>query len=379
MKNIYKTIKEISTKLDKKEKEYLKAGLYLILLIGVISIFILPVLFTRKFLSFLDYNQTGAIGDTINGIAGPFIALFASLLTFLAFYIQYKANLEQRNQFNTTLINQEKEKIKYEKNYLKDKIEARFFELLKIHRENILGFESKGKSGRSVSIYIYDEFNSLFDCIKLWYTFEKSELNDEKLWAKNCCEITYLILFFGLGNKTTENLLNSIKRLIENDNIYTNYIYSFCLKPMIENHIKRRDENKKLSKEKRKYITHDGHQSRLGHYFRHLFQTVKFIDNQPPEVLTFYEKYFYIKTLRAQLSNHEQALFFYNTLTSLGKNWELNELDENKKLITKYNLIKNIPEGFTGSLNPKIYYPDLYFEFDNEKTNNKKRLEQIYN
>lgn len=53
-----------------------------------------PAWFTGK--GSLDFTQTGPIGDTIGGIMGPFIAIIASLLTFLAFWVQYKANQQQR-------------------------------------------------------------------------------------------------------------------------------------------------------------------------------------------------------------------------------------------------------------------------------------------
>lgn len=373
-----KTLKEIWHNLDAKERDYLKAGFYITLICGCIFIFVLPLLFTRKCLSFVDFTTTGAIGDTINGIAGPFIALLAALLTFLAFYIQYKANLQQRTHFETTLANQTLDAKEQEKNRLKDKIESRFFELLKIQRENVSDFHSKGKSGRSVVIDIYDEFNGLFEFIKLWYTFEKSGLPSEIEWNRRCCEIAYLILFFGLGNKTTDSVLSSIKTVVANDVFYDNEFYRFALKSMVDNHVKRREENKTKSKGERLYIDHDGHQSRLGHYFRHLFQTIKFIDGQPNTLLTYRDKYIYVKTLRAQLSNHEQAVFFYNSLTSLGKPWEIGKTKDDKKLITKYNLIKNLPKGFTGTIDPKNYYPDVYYGFDNSKTTSRLEMEKHY-
>ncbi|CAA0251217.1 putative phage abortive infection protein [Tenacibaculum maritimum] len=257
-------------------------------------------------------------------------------------------------------------------------IESRFFELLKIHRDNVQEFYSKGKSGKSVVIDIYDEFNELFEFIKLWYTFEKSELSDEKEWNKRCAEIAYLINFFGLGNKTTNNLLNQIKEIVSNDAFYNRELYPMALKNMVDAHEKRREENKNKPKSERKYLDHDGHQSRLGHYFRHLYQAIKFIDEQPLRLLSYSDKYSYSKTLRAQLTTHEQAIFFYNSLTSLGKPWEYSQTDNNKKLITKYNLIKNLPTDFTGTLNPKLYYPDIYYEFDNEKTENRIELEKHY-
>jgi hypothetical protein len=118
----------------------------------------------------------------------------------------------------------------------------------------------------------------------------------------------------------------------------------------------------------------------LGHYYRHLFQTVKYINGQPKELFPYKEKYNYIKTLRAQLGNYEQALLLYNSISPLGEPWELDSsiTDENLKLITKYNLLKNIPPDFTGSINPKDYYPNIFYESDNKRTPKRIELEKNY-
>ena len=79
------------------------------------------------------------------------------------------------------------------------------------------------------------------------------------------------------------------------------------------------------------------------------------------------------------MTTHEQAIFFFNSLTSLGAPWEIDIDDNNKKLVTKFNLVKNLPIGFTGSLDPKEFYPDVFYEFDSEKTENRKELEKHYN
>lgn len=57
----------------------------------------LPFLFTLHGLGCLDFRETGQIGDTIGGTMGPFVAIIAGLLTFLAFWVQYKANEQQRH------------------------------------------------------------------------------------------------------------------------------------------------------------------------------------------------------------------------------------------------------------------------------------------
>ena len=61
--------------------------------------FIAPALFSRCSVSVADFSATGQIGDTIGGIMNPFVAIAGVILTFVAFYIQYKANKEQREQF----------------------------------------------------------------------------------------------------------------------------------------------------------------------------------------------------------------------------------------------------------------------------------------
>jgi hypothetical protein len=111
-----------------------------------------------------------------------------------------------------------------------------------------------------------------------------------------------------------------------------------------------------------KYDVFKGHQARLGHYFRHLFQTVTYIDRQPS--LSYSEKYEYIKTLRAQFSTQEQVLLFLNSMSELGAAWERGNRDMNKQLITKYNLLKNIPDGFPAVASVREFYPRIAYEGD---------------
>lgn len=76
----------------------------------------------------------------------------------------------------------------------------------------------------------------------------------------------------------------------------------------------------------------------LGRYYRHLFQIVKFVVEQPDDL--FDEKDWksgYLSVLRSQMSNYEQMLLYYNAQSSIGSAW--NE----KHYIKDYKLIKNIP------------------------------------
>jgi hypothetical protein len=73
------------------------------------------------------------------------------------------------------------------------------------------------------------------------------------------------------------------------------------------------------------YTPFEGHQSRLGHYYRHLFQTIIFVNSQKLNI----NKYEYVKMLRSQLSIHEQALLFINSFTDLGDDWRSSKLTMN--------------------------------------------------
>ena len=91
----------------KKEDNRLWEPFVIVILViaGILLLFSLfsPYIFTRLTKD-VDYQfdaNSGVIGDTF-GIMNPFIGLIGILLTFLAFYMQIKANEEQIKQFNLT-------------------------------------------------------------------------------------------------------------------------------------------------------------------------------------------------------------------------------------------------------------------------------------
>ena len=81
---------------SKKNKTFtLDFWIYLAIFIALIGgICCFPAWFTEP--GKLDFRNTGQVGDTIGGIMGPFVAIAAAILTFLAFWVQYKANEQQR-------------------------------------------------------------------------------------------------------------------------------------------------------------------------------------------------------------------------------------------------------------------------------------------
>lgn len=101
----------------------------------------------------LDFTTTGPIGDTIGGLMSPFIALTGVLLTFLAFYMQIKANQIQIRQFNKGLA-KEKERREFD-----EKIDCyNKLSLLKVDLESI----TKDVSQKSESLKEYYEKEKSF-------------------------------------------------------------------------------------------------------------------------------------------------------------------------------------------------------------------------
>jgi hypothetical protein len=84
------------------------------------------------------------------------------------------------------------------------------------------------------------------------------------------------------------------------------------------------------------FVPFQGYSSLLGHYYRHLFQTVKYVVMQ--DYLSYEKKRNYLRMLRAQMSNPEQTLLFYNWLSGYGDKWECEE----NHFLTDYRMIHNV-------------------------------------
>ena len=302
--------------------------------------------------------------------------------------------------------------------FRKQQIESKFFEMVKYYRDNIAEMRIKNPFhyvnaaenkveeeyiiGRRVIETIFEQYKvgikiarilsfkndnseelrNLFD--KINKNLKKCKWESEIIfddWQKrlNINRIAYLITFWGipldedaelkgyltpiLEEDQITKLINAIKKVVAvvffcnnktgNSIYYKNLKYS---KRGIFDELKETD----IYDTKQKLFS--GNQHLLGHYFRHLFQTVKYIDQQKWWVLSQKEKYEYIKTLRAQMSNYEQALFFINSLTQLGRKWEF-ENPDGKELISTYNLIKNLPQHFIPNMEPQFYYPNIDYDW----------------
>lgn len=358
-----------------------------------------------------DFSTIGPYGDYIGGMLNPLISLFAVIAAGFAFYAQYKANKQVQDQF------EKQENADYKTNF-----ETKFFELIKIHRENVseqtYSKHINGKISQSLGRKVFRVMSrELEECIKEVFRYRKiysedfitpkyfQKLNEIKVSNNLKIDITtfalidiaYIIFYYGLGSDSQDYLLNNFKG--KYDYKYFKRLTKFLqLKPKEENIINFEnwkkfynlpvsqirtalDEIYKCKGIKNHVYVHNnldlvdnlsitkyygGQQHRLGHYYRHLFQTFKFLHHE--KKLSKVEKYFYGKTLRAQISTYEQLIFFINSISSLGQKWELNseiniQSSDKNLLISEYNIIKNLPGDKFLNIVYKEYYPNVKYEF----------------
>jgi len=308
-------------------------GTGVFLLISSIFLFFVGPEFIQSRLYEFESNERGPAGDAFNGILGPVIAWIAAILTFAAFYIQYEANQQQRKKLEEQSVE-----------VATDRFENKYFELIRLHRANVdeMNIQDLIKQ-RKVFIPMFYEFRYIYYLAEKYYKeFEKQVIEDnDKIELIN---IAYLLFFFGVGYNSDKTHTELFEKYLQKQ-FYLKLVEE--LKKTKSNykqwHQKTGDDGKiKISSSefgeivfKVKYKPFNGHSEKLGHYFRHLFQAVKFIDEQTGKYFTPDVKYKYVKTLRAQLSNFEQLLLYYNHLSVIGHPW--------KKFLKDYHLIKNIP------------------------------------
>lgn len=343
-----KTIKEVWSSLQARDKKYLSLALWLIGIIGFLSIFIFPFLFSLDApFSWMAYTTSESnVGSTINGIATPFIAIAAAILTFLAFWVQYQANVQQRQQFQTQLNGQKRSNEAKDKLWRIERSENRYYEMLKLHRANVDEMEIEDTiQGRECFIPMFYELRFCFQTAKNYYDSTDVDLKNEYYYDEiDLMSFSYRIFFLGLNMQTENYFLSSNKK--------GEFHLFRQLRPFLEgiqkkvaSHLKASPQSKSflynlplsgIPDEKTvefSYVPFKGHSNILGHYYRHLFQTAKYVTSR--SFLSEQEKYSYIKTLRAQLSDFEQLLLYYNSLAWFQNEW--------KEIFTTFRFIKNMP------------------------------------
>lgn len=324
-----------------------KISKVLMLLAALLLIFsfFAPWLLTR--FSYVDMSRYGTVGDTIGGIMNPFIAAAGVISTFLAFYMQVRANKLQRELFEEQIVEErdrfQKELKEQQKQFKQTAFEQRFYEMLRLHKENIdemlfvlrpIAKEPREVYGRKVFVEFLKEVEAIYAIVKHYFPLEEREFH---------IDLAYSYFFQGIGEQdvayakkpSKDPHSKAVKGIIQVNAVHKNGGGISSGLNGIAHHTG--DRIKKFPDCLMAY----GHGSQLGHYYRHLYQTVKFVAKQPEDFITYEEKRSYLRTLRAQLSNEEQALLFYNFKSKFGRKWN----DPRNKFLTDYRMIHNLDNG----------------------------------
>lgn len=127
---------------------------------------------------------------------------------------------------------------------------------------------------------------------------------------------------------------------------------------------------------------YDERKTDFGHYFRNLYRIIKMVhetefksveelslditkidEKRKYELSNYIEKYKYTSIVRAQLSDYELLLLFYNCLSENG-------FDKFKPLVEEYALLKNLPKADVYDQNLIIEYSDSAYENKNKSSIN---------
>lgn len=298
-------------------------------------------------------NPMALFGDSF-GAVNALISAFAFAGMIVAFILQrYELKL-QRKELQMTREEMKEQTAEFEKQnkiMKKQAFEETFFKMLDVHRANVSSINVDGGKGAEVFARFVDilsyRYKAAVESLRVIENVaETPKYKEPKIVLATltederkefCMKYAYGHFLYGDSYHVSYKKDGRYKKLEEGmAGIYKSHI------PVVVGHEQRYRNG---------YF--DG---QLGHYFRTIYQIVTFVDGQ--ELLGVEEKYRYVKMLRAQMSDYEQILFYYNALSNMGHPWVT--ANQPYSLIIKYRLIKNLPHFF------EYFYADPRRYFENE-------------
>ena len=378
-------------------KNYIITPLIVISVVLIIVSFLSPYYFTNKDIGekLVFDATTGWTGDTLGGIMNPFIALAGAVLTFIAFYIQKIANDDIKNQFKI------------------QQFESQFYEMLHLHRENLNEMNIEGyvyeynnndkskkakqntkkekiTSGKKVFVTMLKEFEAIHLIATKVFMFRFNLLTQaqqdivKSSFKQFVFDHSYFVFFNGINfykkniDRYKQNDASGFLGLVLNDfvreleskrksheelGIKEHHQY-YTTGSVLTNNFKTRSLRLSFN-----YKPFSGHQSILAHYYRHLFQTVKFVAKQKENLISYESKRDYLRVLRSMMSNQEQVHLLYNWYGGFGSNWEEKTISRRRSkkgnyFFTDYRMIHNIPPDLLLSeLNLREIFNSNYTNF----------------
>jgi uncharacterized membrane protein len=262
----------------------------------------------------IDVDLASKFGDFFGGFIGTLFSILSVLLLIYTITSQY---------------------VETSKNSAKD----HFFKMLDYHTENVRSIKvasleaAKGdviEEGRRAFVVYKIQLKRLLQAINSINTNLSLNLTpDEEI------DIAYICFFYGQSETWIDFIQGKLSCHAESAVIAVE-----MLKKVHEN------ENLKLGRT---------NQTELSSYYRNMYNAIKLVDGDP--YLSQKNKTDLVKIYRAQLSNPELYILFFNLASRFGKKWV------DSGYIIKYQLLTNLPHDYCDGYNPKDYF-DIPYEED---------------
>lgn len=286
---------------------------FLVLLLSIVAIYSLCEGISNKVCFNINSTRASEFGSFFGGYVG---VMFSILSTLLLIYTIIDQFIERQKRWATD----------------------NFYRMLEFHNDmvkqlsvaHINTTKPERSNGRRAFVVFKLQIHHLLELIEDLNTGEKWNLNKDQI-----LRIVYMIFYYGINRQWIEFLQDKIKEDID-FNIILNQV-----------EITEEEENLKLGRT---------NQTSLSAYFRNMYNLIKLVDND--KYLSKQEKKSLITIYRAQLSNPELYVLFFNLRSGFGKKWN------DKGYVETYELLKNIPKHYCDGYNPEDYYPKIKFEYN---------------
>lgn len=251
---------------------------FLLIAATVFGLWVSSPFLIENFVADRDFQKFGVFGDSFGAVNALFSGLAFTGL-FYAILLQRRELELQRKELKDTREVLQSQKLEAEKQnatLAQQTFDNTFFQLLRLHNDIVSAIELR-KSSDSTQIIAKGR-----KCFKIFYDY---------------LENAYTNMTVGMPANNQQELLQRIEKA-----------YSFFF---LE------------------------YEREVGHYFRSLYNIVKYVDTSH---IKDEDKRIYTNLVRAQLSSNELKLLLYNCLSSLGK-------EKFKPLVERYSLLKSVNAG----------------------------------
>ncbi len=311
----------------------MKKGIIVLIVVGILFAIFAPILFTQNW-TCIDFAKKGQIGDTIGGITAPIIGILSILLLYFTLKAQMdfdkkQTELSSDEQFKSTFFNLLQvqrdiiEKIAGDFKYLGQRVNEEY------EKNAVRGLDFFKEAEYQLSL-IYEAL----DNEKFIDHYDQGRAYDTEVFLqKKFCYGDDAPMDIQTGQEIEINKDRKVHRVA-----YTNDMYGISEK--IHTCYREMSEDKKIGLG---YAYFFYKYENVGHYFRHIYQILKFLKTSEDEKLNSLRKpdkekaihsdfKKYAQFIQAQMSTDELLLLFYNSFT----------FKKAQQLIIYYDLLENL-------------------------------------